>query len=119
MNRHPKVVKHQSNPGYDIICEQDDNSKVSVKMITAENKYGSTSKIKHEWNELIGIELGENLEVIKLGIITRDNFEEELKKRKRILEPSFGRAMLKENGLFNDAGKLYNQQELEIFNFLK
>jgi hypothetical protein len=117
-NRKPIVVKNQSNPGYDIICESD-NAKISVKMITSENKTGSTSKIRHEWSELMGIELDVDLKVKRLGIITRDNFKKEQKRRGRVLEPNFSRAMLKEKGIFNVAGKLYNQQELEFFNFLK
>ena len=115
--RKPIVVKNQSNPGYDIICELD-GAKISVKMITSENKTGSTSKIRHQWSELIGIELDEDLKVKKLGIITRENFHKEQKRRGRISEPNFSRAMLKENGIFNITGKLYNQQELKNFNLL-
>jgi len=118
MGRRPKVVEHQSNPGYDIICKPD-GPKISVKMITAENKTGSTSKIKHKWDELIGIELGEDLKVKRLGIITREKFKTEQKRRGRVSEPNFSRAMLKEKGIFNLAGRLYNQQELEKYNLLK
>ena len=115
--RQPKVLINQTNAGYDIICGTDE-SKISVKMITAENKYGSTSQIKHEWTELIGIELGEHQKVIKLGVITRVNFENEQKKRGRRLEPNFTRAMLKPNGIFTTGGKVYEGEELEEFKLL-
>jgi hypothetical protein len=115
--RKPIVVKNQSNPGFDIICEAD-GAKISVKMITSENKTGSTSKIRHKWTELIGIELDQDLKVKRLGIITRENFKIEQKRRGRVSEPNFSRAMLKENGVFNVAGRLYNEIELEKFNLL-
>jgi hypothetical protein len=117
MGRRPKVVKHQSNPGYDIICDSD-NATISVKMITSENKTGSTSKIRHEWDELIGIELDKDLKVKRLGFITRENFKKEQKNRGRVSEPNFSRAMLKEKGVFNVAGRLYNEIELQKFNLL-
>lgn len=115
--RKPKIVENKSNPGYDIICKSDD-AKISVKMITSENKTGSTSKIRHQWSELIGIELDDELKVKRLGIITRQNFEKEQNRRGRILEPNFSRAMLKENGIFNIGGKLYNYKDLEDFELL-
>lgn len=116
-NRKPIIVKNQSNPGYDIICKSD-NAKISVKLITSENKTGSTSKIRHEWNELIGIELDEDLKVKRLGIITRENFRKELKRRCRVSDPNFSRAMLKENGIFDIAGKLYLKEDLINFRLL-
>ncbi|MFC5194806.1 hypothetical protein ACFPH8_05645 [Bizionia hallyeonensis] len=117
LGKKPEVVRNQSKAGYDIICLSD-NSKISVKMITSENKSGSTSQIKHEWHELIGIELGEDLKVIKLGLITRKNFELELTKRNQRLAPNFSRAMLKETGVFAKAGKIYIGEELAKYNLL-
>ena len=109
--RQPKIVKNQSNPGFDIVC-QPNNTRVSVKMITSENKTGHTSQIKHKWDELIGIELGEQLKVIKLGIISRSNFEKELEIRNQRLQPNFSRAMLKEMGVVAIAGKVFTEKEL-------
>jgi hypothetical protein len=76
-------VTDKSNAGFDIECEPN-KTKVSVKMITAENKRGRSSKIKHDWNELIGVEIDANFNLIRLGVIKRNNFEKELTKRKRI-----------------------------------
>jgi hypothetical protein len=115
--RQPKVVKNQSNAGYDIECGKG-LAKVSVKLITTENKTGSTSQIKHKWDELIGIELDEHQKVIKLGVISRANFDTEQNKRGRRLEPNFSRTMLKKGGVFAVAGKVYEGEELELFNLL-
>ncbi|TLP79232.1 hypothetical protein [Maribacter sp. ACAM166] len=115
--RQPKVLINQTNAGYDILCAKGD-PRISVKMITSENKTGSTSQIKHDWDELIGIELGEHQKVIKLGVISRANFEGEQKKRGRRLDPNFSRTMLKPNGVFAAAGKVYENEELKVFNLL-
>ena len=117
MGRRPKVVKHQSNPGYDIVCEHD-GSRVSVKMITHENKNGSTSKINHKWDELIGIELGANLKVINFGLITKEAFIEEQKRKNQSLEPNFSRHMFKENGIFALAGTLFPKEQIEKYNLI-
>nr|WP_321227750.1 hypothetical protein [uncultured Psychroserpens sp.] len=117
MGRHPLVVKYQSNKGYDIICE-DDNSKISVKMITHENKTGSTSKINHKWDEFIGIELGEDLKVKNFGLITKEAFVEEQKRKNQSLEPNFSRTMFKDNGLFAAAGKRYAKEDIDAYNLL-
>lgn len=116
LNRKPSIIKHQSNPGYDIICDHD--IKVSVKMITHENKTGGTSKIKSDWDELIGIELGENLEVINFGTITKDGFIEEQQRKNQSLEPYFNRRMFNDNGIFTIAGKLFPKDEIETYNLL-
>ncbi|WP_157811546.1 hypothetical protein [Lacinutrix sp. Bg11-31] len=117
MGRRPKVVKNQSNEGYDIICEHD-GSKISVKMITAENKYGRTSKINPNWDELIGVELGEDLKVINFGLITKEAFIEEQKRKDQNLEPNFSRAMFKENGIFALAGTLFPIEQIEKYNLI-
>ena len=49
LGRKPIVNINQTNPGYDITC-QDNGEQVSVKMITNENKSGSTSKIRKSFN---------------------------------------------------------------------
>lgn len=115
--RQPIVVKNQSNEGYDIICEPN-QTQVSVKMITSENTRGSTSKIRDKWHEFIGIELDANLKVIKLGIVSKESFQKELKKRNRITEPNFSRAMLKKGGVIDVAGKVYTASELTKYNLL-
>lgn len=115
--RKPEIVVSKSNPGFDIICRSD-GAKISVKMITSENKWGRTSKIRHKWNELVGIELDEDLKVKYLGCIKRKDFDEFMKKRNRSLEPNFSRAMFKENGLFSVAGKLYSSKEIEQYELI-
>lgn len=117
MGRRPKIVNNQSNKGYDIVCEHD-GSKISVKMITSENKNGSTSKINHKWDELIGIELGANFKVKYFGLITKDGFIEEQKRKNQSLEPCFSRAMFKENGLFALAGTLFPKEQIEKYNLI-
>lgn len=117
MGRRPKVVKQQANPGCVIICEHD-NSRISVKMITSENKYGRTSKINPNWDELIGVELGDNLKVKNFGLITKEAFIEEQKRKNQSLEPSFSRAMFKENGIFVLAGTLFPIEQIEKYNLI-
>ncbi|QXP63233.1 hypothetical protein [Polaribacter sp. HaHaR_3_91] len=117
IGRYPKVIKKQSNPSYDITCKNG-AKRVSVKMITSENKTGNTSKIHSKWDELIGIELGEDFKILKLGIINKENFDKEQTKRNKSLTPSFSRAKLKENGVFNITGRVYDKKDLEKYNLI-
>ena len=54
------------NKGYDLEC---DGNKISVKLITAENRKGKTTQLKQPWTELILITLNKTYEVDRLGHI--------------------------------------------------
>jgi len=70
LGRKPIVNINQTNPGYDITC-QDNGEQVSVKMITNENKSGSTSKIRKSFNIFMGIELSQDFKIKRLVLFLK------------------------------------------------
>lgn len=96
--------------GYDIKA---DGKKVSVKIITSENKSGRTTPIKDHWDELIIIELGVNSKVSQIGFISRDKFDEAVKDNLfRNSHPTASRSMLKDGGLFSRYGRIFTGKDL-------
>ena len=67
-----KVTKNSNRvqKGFDLIA--DDVHQISVKIITAENKFGRTTRIKEPWSELIFIKLNSEYKVDIIGHITKD-----------------------------------------------
>lgn len=88
-------------------------------MITAENATGATSKIRGDWDEFIGIELGEDLKVKNYGLITRSSFDEEQTRKNNSLESIFNRRMFSDRGLFKMAGILFPAEHIEQMYLLK
>jgi hypothetical protein len=96
--------------GYDIIA---DDKKVSVKIITHENKYGRTTPIKDPWDELILIELGNDASVIIIGYLSKDRFKRAIKdKFLTNSHPIASRSMLNEKRLFENYGRIYTSKEI-------
>lgn len=109
--RKPEVNTNQTEPGYDITC-QDNGDQISVKVITSENERGSTSKIKKPFDAFIGIELANDFSVLRLAYITKKQFELGLLEMARVSEPIYSRNMFNDNNLFARFGKVYYQEEL-------
>jgi hypothetical protein len=100
--------------GYDILTS--DSQKISVKLITAENKSGRTTRIKKPWTEIILITLNSNYKVERLGHITEINFNKALSDNFiNNNEPYADRRMLMDNNLFDIYGKIYKNEEVNIF----
>ena len=118
--RKPEVLKVNNNEGYDIKCYDSSKARVSVKTITAENKFGGTTKINNKYDELILIEISRNRKVIKLGHITKDNFIQGYKKSNgyKAATPYFRKTMIRKNGLVDNYGKVYLGDELNKFKLL-
>jgi len=115
--RNPEVNENQTEPGFDITCENP-NEQISVKLITSENKGGSTSKIRKPFNAFIGIEIDENNEIIYLGYISENDFDKGLQKLRRVPEPIFSRTMFNKVNLFNRFGDLYEKPALDKMNLI-
>lgn len=120
LKRNPEVVENQTKEGYDIICDNDIEQRISVKTITSENKSGGTTKINNEYDELIFIYIDDNLKVERLGHITKDKFLNGYSKSAKYTakNPYFRKSMLDNNGLIAQYGKLYNDKDLLEFNLL-
>ncbi|MFA5208392.1 MAG: hypothetical protein WC428_07165 [Candidatus Paceibacterota bacterium] len=107
-----KVARNENmvQVGYDIIA---DNKKVSVKIITSENKKGSTTPIKNPWDELIIIELGENSKINKIGFITKNRFKKAINNNfLKNKNPIASRSMLKKDRLFDIYGNIYSSKDV-------
>lgn len=106
IDRHPRKPTDISNPGFDLIC--DDHTRISVKMITHENHTGRTSRIKEPWEELIVIELGEGAEILRLGHLTKAQFNQARRAHPSWSEtPYTSRSMLGRKGLIGRYGEVY------------
>ena len=97
--------------GYDIVA---DNRRVSVKIITSENHTGRTTPIRDPWDELVLIELGERADVMKIGFLTRKEFEAAYKGSPSH-PPIASRNMLKEDGLIGKYGKVYTGRAVKRY----
>jgi len=102
----------KSEPGYDLITTT--GRKVSVKMITGENKLGRTTRLKDPWNDCILIELDNDYRVKKIGCLNRTNFEKARKENPSwSRNPIIKRTMMGLNGLFSRYGEV-----VDDFNYL-
>ena len=119
-NRNPiKAVINRA--GYDIVCDNKDEIKISVKLISNENKKGRTTKIGESWNELIIILLDENYEIQKLGHISEKEFDSGINNNDfKGAYKYASRTMVNEDGIITKYGKVIeNRNELKkIFTLL-
>ncbi len=112
-----RIVKKNSNPvqkGYDLIA--DEVHQVSVKIITAENKFGRTTRIKQPWNELIFIKLNSTYQVDIIGHINLDGFLKAI--RDGFLkgnEPYADIKLLRDEGLFEKYGTRINGKSVKRY----
>lgn len=115
--RNPRKNLNPTEKGYDLICDVD--TKVSVKMITWENSTQRTTRIKEPWDELIVIFLNDDLEIGKLGHLTKIQFLNCKKlNSKTSNEPYCKLSMLNKNGMITKHGKTFEIEELRSLNLL-
>jgi hypothetical protein len=111
-DRNPEMNLNPVQKGYDIICDQE--VKVSVKMITHENKGGQTTQICEPWQEVLVISLNEKIEVEKIGHLTKEQFLNALNETNRWSKTPYTRkTMLNSNGLIGKYGKVYQSKDLQ------
>lgn len=107
--------KNLVEKGYDLLTS--DNQMISVKLITAENKKGRTTRLKKPWTEIVLISLNSNYKVDRLGHITENEFKNALCENFiKDTEPYTDRKLLFDNGLFDKYGKLYKDND--VFDYL-
>lgn len=114
MNRKPEMNINPVEKGYDILCDK--VIKVSVKMITSENKAGQTTKLCEPWDELLVVTLNDNNRVDKIGHLTKVQFQEARNNNSRWSETPYTRkTMLNEKGMIGMYGKVYNSNDIDHF----
>jgi len=106
LGQKPKKVLLSSNPGYDLI---DNKTLTQVKVITAENKLGRNVRLNKPWTQLVLIELDENYEPRRIGILTEKNHNKSQKENKSWSKtPIVKLTMLGNKGLIGRYGKIHN-----------
>lgn len=106
--------KNLVEKGFDLLSTN--NEKISVKIITAENKKGQTTKLKMPWTEIIVISLTENYKVDRIGHITEKEFERGINENfVKSKEPYTNRKMLSDNNLFHKYGRLLKNDEVKLY----
>jgi hypothetical protein len=81
---------------------------VSVKLISAENKLGRTTVLKHGWDEFILVELQPNYDVKRLGWLDRKNLASDMGESFSQSAPITTRRMLDPDGLIGRFGRVYS-----------
>ena len=105
--RNPVKVENRNQKGYDLYCEK---RKISVKVVTAENKTQMTGRIKDEWDELVLIILNENYKPKKIGHLMRKGYKKaRIENPKLSKEPYAKATMLGKKGVIGKYGKVINQ----------
>ena len=110
--RSPRKVgggHNSTNPGFDL---EEGNARIQVKVITHENKRGSSTRLKAPWTEFLLIELGSDYRQSRIGHLWEEDHAKARKKDKRLTEfPTARRSMLGENGLIARYGKVTHAEE--------
>ena len=105
-------MNKQSNVAdYDLVCK--DGSKISVKLISPENKSGRITRLGTDWDEFILIILDNKYKVSRLGQINKSQFRKILKDKSRSQTPYVSRAMLKDRRLFDKYGKIFQGNDVK------
>jgi hypothetical protein len=98
--------------GFDLLVDQ--KVEISVKVITAENNLGRTTRVKKPWSELILVTLNAHYEVDRIGHITAIEMAAAVSQGfLKSEEPYANRNMVKDGGLFERFGRLYKDAEVE------
>jgi len=97
-----RVLEKNASPvqkGFDLLTS--DKRMISVKVITAENKSGRTTRIKEPWDEFLLITLNDKYRVDKLGHTTKAQLKKAFYKGTiSSLEPYTTRKLLENRILF-------------------
>ena len=94
---------NKSQKGYDLL--DTNGCRISVKIITAENKMGRTTRLKQPWDEVILIVLDDEYKISKIGLLQKSEFLKSLNDNKnRSNNPYLFRHSLGEKGLFSIYG---------------
>jgi hypothetical protein len=107
-----KVDKHAaSNHAITDLVVVDDNGAnrlVSVKLISAENKRGTTTRLKSGWDEFILVELHTHYEVKRLGWLNLEDVRSQGQETLVESSPITKRSMLDAKGLIGRFGRVYD-----------
>jgi hypothetical protein len=121
--RKPLKNINKTQKGYDIECDEEKKTQVSVKLISSENKTERTTRLKEPWDELILIELGES-EVVRIGHLIKEQFNRALLENpkhsekqypKFSEEPYIKKTMLNSKGLIGKYGVVYSSEKVKEY----
>jgi len=106
--RNPKINTVNNTRDFDLMADLD-KTKVTVKLISSENRAGRINRLGNDWNEFILILLDEKYKIKLIGQISKKEFETARKLNpRRCKNPIVSRTMLNENGLFK-FGKIHKE----------
>jgi hypothetical protein len=109
-----KVDKHKaSNHAITDLVAVDDNGTtrlVSVKLISAENKRGTTTPLKPGWDDFILVELQANYEVKRLGWLNIEAVQSQEQEALVESSPITNRSMLTTKGIIGRFGRVYDSE---------
>ncbi len=109
-----------TNPGFDLTyINGNEKRKISVKLITGENEYGRTTRLKKDWDDFILIELNSKYRIIKIGLLAFEKFKIAKEMFCYSETPIVKRTMLNKNGMIlKSGGELVSSQDIEKLNNL-
>jgi hypothetical protein len=106
------VDKHEASnyPITDLAVAEKDGAirLVSVKLISAENKLGTTTRLKFGWDEFILVELQANYEVKRLGWLNIEDVRSQGFEALVENSPITRRTMLNQKGIIGRFGRVYD-----------
>lgn len=110
LGQNPEKILCSSNPGYDLV---DDDIQTQVKVITSENKKGRNVRLKKPWNQFLLIELGNNYQPERIGLLTETQHQIAIDENPAwSLTPIVKLTMLQPNGLIGRYGKVFHQESI-------
>jgi len=110
--RRPRKVEARANPGFDLV---EGDERIQVKVITRENKSGSTVPLHEDWTQFMLIEFNEEYRPVRIGQLTKDEHQQALKDGFAKSEtPTVRRSMLNPRGLIGRYGEVETVQNMLI-----
>lgn len=96
---------------YDL-CSNDKKTRVSVKLMSCENKSGQTTKITGNWTDFIFVHLVD-YKVSEIGHVEKKDFDRAVKDGKINKNPYTRRTMLNKDHLLGKYGKVLSGKKVE------